>query len=528
MKKLALIVVTLGLALGVGCRPDSPSSAVDQELMARVHFVGMTQLTGNTNATKLREIAALPATATLVDRTLRVYAQSLGQLAVPAAKNNPGEIGALLQPLWPDFWRSESVFQLFGAPKQIHEWMLALRLDNGRSALWSTNLWTLWMKYGGAKPIASGRAGYAVWEVANADGGSFRFTAAGPWTVVSWGKAGSVRSDRLLQQLKAQAQPPVSSTNWFEVEWDLAKLPPPWQPAWLDYCAPQVPPRAYLSVFGSGGYLRSHCSLKYPQDFNRPMQNWLVPTNIITDPVISFTVAQAFNPWLAQNDKVRMLGLQQLPNQMFMWSLSQTPFQSYVAFPLANGSNVVRQLHDKLPGFLKTLFPPNGVGAIQWQTNQATLMWNGLPFVVPYLYADRGLGGDYVVGGVFPTVATNLSPLPRELVGQVQGRTNLLYYDWEITSERLSQLQMLIPLLRLIDPQEEERLKQMPSDPQKRLGTAWIKVVQPLLGNTVTEAMLKSPREMWIQRKSLLGLNSSELYVLGNWLDSSGFAANTP
>lgn len=528
MKKLVFIALGLWLTLGIGCRPGAPSSTMDPALAAKLHFVGMAYLGPNTNAIKLREVAQLPATQPILDRIQKHFSLSLSSLAIPAGKGKASEAAPLIKPLWADFWNAESFVEIYGDSKQIGEWMIALRLDPSRAALWNTNCWKAMASRTGAKPASFSRAGYGGWELAGPETSSFRFASVSPWTVVTWSRNPSARLDRFMQKLKSINPASPAGTNWFEMDWDWTKLPPAWVPAWLACCTPDQSPLASMSISGSGGYLRTRMQLRYPQDFARPIQPWVVPTNIINDPVVSFTAAQAFNPWLAHNEKARSLGLAQLPNQVYVWALSPTPFQTYAACPLPDSSNVLHQLFGKLPGFIRDVFPPIGVGAVRWQTNEGSIIWQGLPFVVPYLYADRGAGSDYLVAGIFPTTLTNMTPLPQELVSQVQHRTNLLLYHWEITSERLAQLQILVPLLRLIDPKEEERLKQFPADPAKRLGLAWSKAIQPLIGNTITEAVVASPRELAIVRKSHIGLNSSELYALSEWLDSSFFGAPTP
>src|SRR5437667_7237387 len=51
----------------------------------------------------------------------------------------------------------------------------------------------------------------------------------------------------------------------------------------------------------------------------------------------------------------------------------------------------------------------------------------------------------------------------------------------------------------------------------------WLSAIAPLLGNTITEGTLSSPKELTIVRKSDLGWTGFELATLGRWIDSRGF-----
>ncbi len=70
--------------------------------------------------------------------------------------------------------------------------------------------------------------------------------------------------------------------------------------------------------------------------------------------------------------------------------------------------------------------------------------WSGLPFVAPSLQAVHEPAGDFLFAGVFPNGPKNKPP-PPELFKQL-GQPNLVYYDWEITAERLKLLPQLTQL----------------------------------------------------------------------------------
>jgi len=105
--------------------------------------------------------------------------------------------------------------------------------------------------------------------------------------------------------------------------------------------------------------------------------------------------------------------------------------------------------------------------------------------------------------------------VPPDLFAQLTGRKNLLYYDWEITQERLVHAR---PLYQLLDILHRRQFT-----PTNTPSHKWLREVGPLLGNTVTEVTLDAPKQLTLVRKSHLGLTGFELYTLARWIESRGF-----
>ena len=115
--------------------------------------------------------------------------------------------------------------------------------------------------------------------------------------------------------------------------------------------------------------------------------------------------------------------------------------------------------------------------------------------------------------GVFPN-GPKTKPLPPELFTQL-GQTNLVYYHWEITAERLKLLPQLSQLALMVT-----RHRQL--DAQSAAGK-WLDRVGPTLGNTVTEVTQTAPNELTFMRKAPGGLTAVELTALANWLEATNF-----
>ena len=94
-------------------------------------------------------------------------------------------------------------------------------------------------------------------------------------------------------------------------------------------------------------------------------------------------------------------------------------------------------------------------------------------------------------------------------------RTNLVYYDWEITSERLQLLPQLTQLALMIT-----RHKQLAA---QSAAIKWLNRIGPTLGRTLTEVTQTAPNELSFTRKSAGGLTAFELTALANWLEATNF-----
>src|SRR5439155_6807641 len=115
------------------------------------------------------------------------------------------------------------------------------------------------------------------------------------------------------------------------------------------------------------------------------------------------------------------------------------------------------------------------------------------------------VGLEFICGGLFPP-ARSPNPPPPDLLAQFVNRTNLLYYDWEITEGRLSQWYLMSQLIAIIADK--------PQLATNYAGLPWLQKIGAHLGNTVTEVSVNSPREWSLTRKSHLGLTGVELITL--------------
>jgi hypothetical protein len=94
---------------------------------------------------------------------------------------------------------------------------------------------------------------------------------------------------------------------------------------------------------------------------------------------------------------------------------------------------------------------------------------------------------------------------------------NLVYYDWEITSERIQQWLPIWQLYYLVGSQ---------STPDNSAPSArFLQTLKTQIGNTITAGTLENPRQIKFTRQSQLGATALELVLLSHYFDSSDLAA---
>jgi hypothetical protein len=169
---------------------------------------------------------------------------------------------------------------------------------------------------------------------------------------------------------------------------------------------------------------------------------------------------------------------------------------------------------------LSTNIAKAGLGRIAFTTNRTEIGWVGMPILVPFMRPAPEPGDDFLLfgsmAGIIP-MGPNTNPPPAELLNQFLPRTNLVYYDWEITEAKLAQWVPIFQLAAMLSPN--------PSFPGAAAANQWLRSVAPKLGNAITEVAVHSPTELKAVRRSDVGLTAIELAVLTRWLDNPAFPA---
>lgn len=521
---LFFILVSLGLT-GCGKKPEETKSPVTtppaaapatqpDDLLVRWHFAGGEQLAGDTNAGALHEVLALPIAAEYRARILERLSQLPFHVLRSQLEVATNDFAAAIRPLCDDLLAAESFGEVCGGSNAT-DLAFAIRLTDERAAVWSATLSNVLAHWIGAapSPLAGGPAG--SWEIKRANARDIvRLTKAGGWLVLGAGREKLSLVDELSARIKSGGRPAsVAADNWLDMTVDSD-----WLSRSVGLPAACVAPsgKAELTVSGEGGFVRAKGRLLAAQPLRWRPETWTIPTNLIREPLISFTAAQGVAARLGQFSIFSELGVPP-PNQCFFWALDKIPFQSYAAFPVADAAAVLTRSAPRMTSFYER-HASLIIGQLQAHVTNHMVAWTGLPFVAPQVEAVKDETGEFFFLGAFPNSA-GAATLPTELLERVQDRTNLVYYDWEITQGRLLEWRALCQLVNIVCGRDIAT--------SNDLSQCWIEAIAPKLGNSVTEITVDAPQELSFTRKSAIGLTSLELLLLTEWLDSPDFPAWT-
>ena len=523
MKNNFIGIAFICLVLVLGCKEKSVESAAPPsapkpapKILSTYHYVGAAQLTGNTNASQLRKIWAMPETVRFRNETLTKIAKASQEFFPKHGTNAAIGPSGWIRPLLDDLIQAESFGELRGAVNGASTFTLAIQLNAERAQIWSTNLWQAASARQGVTPVALTDVGSAGWEVqATNQTGGIRFLREGPWVVVTTAPAQT--QSNLLAKIAAEGRPIPAATNyWFDADVDSRQLQ-----NWLEALPIKNFPNAHVTVTGRGENLHTDMRLTFAEPLSWKYQPWQIPTNIIQNPansLISFAAARGVASLLKDTPVMQKLEWATPPDQLFFWSQFQVPYRSYAAAPVANASNVLHEISPRLPSLLNTNLMHPGNGEIRWTTNHSRVVWVGLPFITPHLRPLKKPEGEFLVAGLFPPPPATNAPLPAELLASLSHDTNTCYYHWEITQERLYQWRSLYSLYYVI--------ANLRPPSESTAGQQWLTAVSTNLGNSVTEMTVTSPEEMQFMRSSHLSLTGLEIVQLTHWIESTNFPHN--
>ncbi len=493
-----LFCAAMMAAVAVQATPPAP------DLIAQVHFAGAEQISADTNAVAFTNLWCSPEAQALREQTLNKLSRApynwLKQKILSRTNDGAGQ----LRPLLDDLLDAEWILQIRDATNGSPELALAIRLDAGRAQLWQTNLESV-LEAWTEMSVEKTRNG---WELKKHHPPNLiRFVRVGDWVVFGWGQDTLLLSDELVRRVPAEKRPaPAEKSNWLTADLDWPRLA-----RWLPSINPFDLPETRWQAVGRDGNLHVDGKLIFPQPLALTLEKWRIPTNTIHQPFISLTAVRGIAPWLEKQNWAQPYEISPVPNQVFIWALAQMPLQTFAALPVPDASNALVQFDQKLSANTNWRSQLTLPVAMVMTNDQIT--WQQIPFIVPNLRVLHEPNGDFLFAGVFPN-GPKTRPLPPELFTQLD-RTNLVYYDREITGERLKLLPQLTQLALMLTGHKQ-------LDAQSA-AARWLKHVGPTLTNTVTEVTQTAPNELTFMRRAPGGLTAIELVALANWLEATNF-----
>jgi hypothetical protein len=495
-------MMLVGLAFGLGCgkqekkeaaQPPAPAAtAVSTSSVAPLvfasHWIGKTRFSQDTNAAAQNEIWAMPESQALEQQTLDKLAKALPAI-LGIQNGDTNQLAETIRPLLEDVLQLESFTELRATTNQPAEFALAIKLSPERTAIWQTNLALL-----------------------KAAGGAIQWSQTGEWTMVGFQGAShqpNAGTNGFFANLARRVEAVnVASTNWLELGADLSYLLRSNSILAADHL-----PMLRLAFSNEGQSVRTHGEMTFAKSLSIKSEPWQIPTNLIHDPLVSFTVARGIKPFVEASKLWRDMSNASAPNQFCMWALDRSPFQTYFAAAWPGASNNFWVLAEQAQVELTELISSNRWGQVDRMEGTNGIMWTGTPFFQPFLSYESNGPTETVIGGFVPILPGR--PLPPELLAQFITQDDIVYYDWEITGGRVSGVLYLTQASRLVSMRP-----QLPSD---SAAIKWIQAITPKLGNAATAVTMNDLGKLTVSRTSGVGLTCAELNGMMDWLESPTF-----
>jgi hypothetical protein len=527
------------LIVGPGCkRSESGQNQANtgppnNEPVAIIHWMGAKQVSSQPNAAGFLKIWRLAETEKLraqtLDKlalapwTLRATNQSAVTNSAALVRANPS--AALLRPLLDDLVQQECYLEIRDAGTAGCQLGLAVRLDAKRSGAWETNLGSVFESATGTRRTPTQTPGNRGWSV-RANGSSPALSPAlrhaelvqvGEWTIFGMALDQNPVFSEILGRVQAKQTPLATpaTAEWLQVACDLRRLCSAlsWGPA-----LPPGWPRISFGVNGDGTSVLTKGQLSFSKPLPFETEPWIIPTNLIHEPLHSFTAVQGLKAWVSSMPAWSDLRAGPAPNQLFCWGQGGSPFLDYAAAPLADSSSAMQKLGPKVMDELNPLLATNGMG--KWEHSGKTdgIAWNRVPIINPFIQSISQPQGNYLLAGLSPLAVTN-SKAPFGTLQDLVSRSNVVYLDRELTGPRIEAWMFVGQLFRIT-----LRRTQLSSE---ALTVQWFKVVGPTLGETLTTITKTGPATLSFDRKSGFGLTGIEFHLLADWLESARFPYET-
>ncbi len=519
MRRAVILILSLAIVLVAACGKKSdeghstpgaqPSQTISPEPLLRIHFAGTEKLFAGTNASILKDIASQPETKEFQNQIFEKLARAPFQF-YQRHISGTNDFASTIRPLLDDVLRSEFFAELRGT-NATPEFVFAIRLPPDRAKFWSTSLATILQTWTG---VAVARDKTGQWELTKHHAPNlFRFSRAGEWVVLGIGQDELPFQKETLASIQKNGRPTTATPNApLEITGDLS-----WLKSWLKLPEPVARAQFQLSVTSKGEDLKTRLTLTAPEKFDLQLEPWRVPTNTIREPLVSFTALRGARSYLEKFPAIHDYDLHPAPNQIYFWALEQIPLQSYVMAACDDPTNTLKRIAPKLMSSLSSNLFHRQVGKIAWAADESGLVWQGIvPIVAPFLQPVKEPSGEFLFAGLFPR-SLHKKTVPDELLSELNARTNLVYYDWEITGPRIIQWQNLSQLPDLVSGRNRFKISAS--------GQKFLAALTQRCGNTITEITLAKPDQLLVERKSNAGFTAVELVFLVHWLDSTNFPA---
>jgi hypothetical protein len=517
MRRCLAFLMAWVAGISLMCAANAAGATADDSApAAQLHFIGSEALLADkTNAATLNGIAALPETTALEDDILKKLATTPYRFFLKYRRLPPGvtDEATRFRALLEDLLHEESYVELWTRTNSpVPEVVLAVRVGKQRAARWNEDLAEVLTNWSGCPTAEIRIQGCAGWELKkHLPPNVMRLVQAGDWVVAGLGENDIVALPGMVKRIKSRGRPVPAAKDF-------------WLDGWVDW--PRLSaghtnsetaglPEMRLTLALKGDDVRTKGVLVFPEPLNLPLSPWVIPTNLVHNPMNSFMAVRGIGQWVGEWKLFKDLELQPAPDQWYAWGMAGIPFDAYLAAPVSNAAAFIAQYGPRLIALASNDGENHRMGELGWDETHTKLRYTGLPPVVaPTLSGVSGTDGDFLFLRLFPGMSRR-QPAPTNLFEAVAGLTNGLYYEWDLTGPSLIQSANLMAMYYI--------LEQTPFNLDETPARKWAVPAANHLGNCVTAVTLSGPNEITIERKSPLGLCGCELALLLHWVDADGF-----
>jgi len=500
--------------------------------VAQVRWLGMRQIATETNAAYFTNLWNLPESRRLKDQTLDKFSLALFATNLHLAdrvhargtdNSSPitnyqaivaqDRLASLVRPLLDDLVQEEWCLDIEQVTNRPASWALAVRLSTPQAETWQAAAEKVATEIGRPAGLARGTNGAADYQPAPR---RFHLSRIGDWTVVMLdpGAAENAAAKQLIARIQRDGNLFASrGTNyWLQCELNVPALA---ALAGVNFASLPEPRPATLALtaVGEGINVRTRGQVEFQAPLTSVLEPWNMPTNLIGQPMSSFTAVRGFQPWLESSGLWSGLHAGPPPNQLFVWGMQGLAMETFFAAPLVDASNQVDKISSLVLQKGEPWFATNNSAKFVRSEAFNGLQWKGVPLLAPFLASFNTNGIDMALGGMAPYSDPKF-PLPPELLRELD-QTNLLAYAWEVTPARIEQWIYISQFFRMIT-----RRSQLPG-PSASL--RWLKVAGPKLGGCISEISQTGSNRLSVIRKSTMGLSAVELHLMADWLESPDF-----
>ena len=139
--------------------------------------------------------------------------------------------------------------------------------------------------------------------------------------------------------------------------------------------------RLKLSVAPADQSLKIRGTATYDYDLPKLGPPPVIPTNLVTEPAISFTLVREPGAWLEPKSALRRFLPNPVPDVAFFWGGESSPYQLSMAIPFAGRDSFNTNFGPALLDQLLPLAKIMDTGTVVLDTNRASIQWQGIPFI---------------------------------------------------------------------------------------------------------------------------------------------------